>query len=121
MSSCALCYFCSFYFTSKIFLAHTCIFGPFKNGGDLIALCGVTLAPHSSCTHAHCALVGLHSTQVCRGCASTVCHLSVRVVGLQKGTGYECLWNKKLECWANARASWCLGLDPDIIIKYADN
>lgn len=68
---------------------HTCIFGPFKDGGDLVALRCVTLAPYSRRSHAHSALVGLHSTQVCCGRASTVWHLSVCVVGLQRETGCE--------------------------------
>lgn len=85
-------------------LIHTCIFGPFKDGGDLIALRGVTLAPHSRCTHTHCALISLHSTQVCCGCASAVCYLSIRVVCLRKRR-----W--KLGC---------LGLDPDGIIVNTD-
>lgn len=60
----------------------TCVFGPLEDGGDLVALGGVTLGSDSSCAHSHRAFVSFDPTQESCRRTSTVCHLRVSVVRL---------------------------------------
>lgn len=62
----------------------TCVLSPSEDGGDLVALCRVTLGSDRSCAHAHRALVGLDPAQVSCGRAGAVWHLCVSVVCLQR-------------------------------------
>lgn len=73
----------------------TCVLRPSEDGGDLIALCGFTLGPDSSCTHSHRALVGLDPAEVSRGGTSTVWHLRVSVVCLRVYRPLTCGQNWK--------------------------
>jgi hypothetical protein len=61
----------------------TSILGPAQDGCDLIALSGVASRALCGCAHSHCALVGLHATQVGSGSARAVRDLSVGVICLQ--------------------------------------
>lgn len=68
----------------------TCILRPSEDGGNLVALCGVTLGTDSSCAHSNRALVGLDPAEVRCGSAGAVWHLSVSVVCLQNYRSLTC-------------------------------
>ena len=73
---------------------HTCVLGPLHHGGDLIAACCVALAESGLCAHANGLVVGLDSTQVGRGRACAVWHLSIHIVCLGTETPSDPLWDR---------------------------
>lgn len=63
----------------------TSIFGPAEDGGHLLALGGVATVTGDAGADAHRPLVGFDAAEVGGGCACTVGHLRVGVVGLGWG------------------------------------
>lgn len=84
----------------------TCVFSPFEDGGDLVALGAVTLGPDGRCAHPHRALVGLDPAQEGRGRASAVGHLCVGVVCLHTRENAAHLKRKPGCCFGSPRKSF---------------